>query len=69
MIDIDEIMREEKFYLDCIRNLLQGLKINEIDYFMSRLTPENCLKLGTAYAAKMAAANAIPFPLIIWDKK
>jgi hypothetical protein len=68
MIDIDEIMREEKFYLDCIRNLLHGLKINEIDYFMSRLTPENCLKLGTAYgdAAKRAA---IPFPLIMWNKK
>jgi hypothetical protein len=40
----------EIFYLHCIRNLLEGLDIQEIDRFMVRLTPENCRKLGLAYS-------------------
>lgn len=40
----------EIFYLHCIRNLLEGLDIQEIDRFMERLTPENCSKLGKAYS-------------------
>ena len=40
----------EIFYLHCIRNLLEGLDIQEIDRFMVRLTPENCSKLGKAYS-------------------
>lgn len=40
----------EEFYLECIRNLLIGLDIQEIDRFMERLNPENCLKLGKAYS-------------------
>lgn len=40
----------EIFYLHCIRNLLKGLDIQEIDRFMERLNPENCLKLGIVYS-------------------
>ena len=45
-----ELERSEKFYLECIRNLLVGLDIQHIEEFMSQLTPENCFKLGLAYA-------------------
>jgi hypothetical protein len=41
--------QEEDFYLECIRNLLVGLQIQQIDLFMSKLTPENCYKLGMTY--------------------
>lgn len=34
----------------CIFSLLTGLEIQEIDLFMKRLSPANCLKLGRAYA-------------------
>lgn len=34
----------------CIFSLLTGLGIQEIDLFMDRLSPVNCLKLGRAYA-------------------
>lgn len=43
----------ESFYLECIRNLLTGFKIENIDEFMSKLTPENCLLLSTAYTEKV----------------
>lgn len=43
-------MKPEMFYLECIRNLLIGLRIQEIDKFMERLTPENCFNLATAYS-------------------
>jgi hypothetical protein len=43
----------EKFYLECITNLLIGLEIQQIEKFMERLTPENCLKLGTTYSNKV----------------
>jgi hypothetical protein len=33
----------------CIFSLLTGLEIQNIDSFMERLTPANCLKLGRAY--------------------
>ena len=33
----------------CIFNLLTGLEIQDIDSFMKRLTPDNCLKLGQFY--------------------
>jgi len=34
----------------CIFSLLTGLGINNVDAFMQRLSPTNCLKLGRAYA-------------------
>lgn len=34
----------------CIFSLLTGLKIQDVDLFMERLSPANCLKLGRAYA-------------------
>jgi hypothetical protein len=40
----------EKFYIECITNILIGLEIQQIEKFMERLTPQNCLKLGTAYS-------------------
>jgi hypothetical protein len=43
-------MKPESFYLECIRNLFIGLRIQEIDKFMERLTPENCFKLGITYS-------------------
>jgi hypothetical protein len=39
----------ESFYTECIRSLLIGLEIQQIDLFMSKLTPENCYKLGMTY--------------------
>ena len=40
---------DESFFTECIRSLLIGLEIQQIDLFMSKLTPENCFKLGRAY--------------------
>ena len=34
----------------CIFSLLTGLEIQDVDLFMERLSPANCLKLGRAYA-------------------
>ena len=34
----------------CIFSLLTGLEIQDVDLFVERLSPANCLKLGRAYA-------------------
>lgn len=41
----------EKFYIECITNLLIGLEIEQIEKFMEILTPKNCFKLGHTYSS------------------
>jgi hypothetical protein len=57
----ESIGETEKFFRDCIRNLLEGLEVLEIDDFMNKhLSPKNCLELGRVYVAAVKARIAVP---------
>lgn len=47
---MSDMLRElgDDYWKECIRLLLIGLNFQEIEQIMGRITPENCLKIGTA---------------------
>ena len=62
-------MEKKEDMAACLRALLTGLEIENIEKFMSRLSVENCIKLGAAYVTSVLEVLSMNEKLIEQNKE